>query len=156
MSEPRIVPHPQLPHLLADSSQQPLDIAEFIVGHCSSGALAVNIAFLVGRLRQAEAASKSGKLTREVIDTICPNHSRTSCHDGKRINGLYGTRLIPRCVRCGLLDSLDSWADLAEHKLRLRVEFEPLPRERDELCPNCKRSIVEPSHKFCPHCGMKL
>lgn len=66
-------------------------------------------------------------LTREYIDTIAPEHGRTSCTDMNRTNGYYkikeeslrgvvikrGFEVHPRCTRCFLLDALVTPLDAA-------------------------------------------
>jgi hypothetical protein len=57
-------------------------------------------------------------ITREWVDQVCPNHSRTSCND-ENLNNAYGgwtgyydrktgkkEIIHPRCNRCYLLDNL--------------------------------------------------
>lgn len=43
---------------------------------------------------------------RELIDVICPEHSRTSCNDNNLDNGLYSGDSFTRCARCTLLEIL--------------------------------------------------
>lgn len=50
--------------------------------------------------------------TKEFIDFICPEHSRTSCSDDNIVNGFYieedeetiSERYYHRCARCALLE----------------------------------------------------
>ena len=53
---------------------------------------------------------------KELIDFICPEHSRTSCSDDNISNGFYtegdedwetltvSTKYYPRCTRCAMLE----------------------------------------------------
>lgn len=59
-----------------------------------------------------EYASRMINLTKEMVDIIVPEHTRTSCSDTHVDNGWYcsgGT--IPRCTRCALLDAVGGYWD---------------------------------------------
>jgi hypothetical protein len=50
----------------------------------------------------------ANSLTREKIDILAPEHGRTSCSDDNVCNGWHSGRNHFRCVRCWLLDMLES------------------------------------------------
>lgn len=58
----------------------------------------------------------------ELIDIICPEHSRTSCSDENISNGFYTDEGIitkeyfPRCSRCALLEIVNK-TSIDEDKL---------------------------------------
>lgn len=75
-------------------------------------------------------------ITKEWIDTHCPNHCRTSCSDDNLNNsyggwnGLYnrntGERDInyPRCNRCYLLDNIGMNPNDLEFKITTEIYLE--------------------------------
>lgn len=75
------------------------------------------------------------KLTREIIDSIVPEHGRTSCDDSNLANffggwtGKYnpdtGKKVIvfPRCVRCYLLDHIGKDMDKLEFRVDVSLEW---------------------------------
>lgn len=59
-------------------------------------------------------------LTPYVIDTIAPEHGRTSCTDEDLANG-WGSG--PRCVRCALLETVRDTYWPKDYKLRVSLEY---------------------------------
>ena len=71
------------------------------------------------------------KLTREQIDFLCPEHSRTSCDDRHLINSYFSSeeRRLPKCNRCFLLKCLElNWEEPAITIIpSVELRFKPQP-----------------------------
>lgn len=72
-------------------------------------------------------------LTKEVVDTICPLHDRTSCTDEDLSNSFSKNDkegiIYPRCVRCYLLDNIDKDVNDLDFNLNISLEH------KDHLLP---------------------
>jgi hypothetical protein len=83
-------------------------------------------------------------ITKEWVDQVCPEHSRTSCNNQNLSNayggwtGYYDRKTgkkeiqYPRCTRCYLLDHLGVSVDSLEFRPRVTVFLEY--KENKERC----------------------
>jgi hypothetical protein len=94
-------------------------------------------------------------LTLNVINTICPNHSRTSCDDQHHENGHYEIKELiapnrqivferlfeygPDCKRCMLLD----WIGIDTEELKTKHHIEIIPTIEIRLVQPKLRITVE-------------
>ena len=68
--------------------------------------------------------------TKEFINLICPEHTRTSCSDEKLSNGFYleedgetiSQKYFPRCVRCALLEIENGTINITEENNKIISE----------------------------------
>lgn len=50
-------------------------------------------------------------LTMDIINTLAPNHGRTSCSDSNYANGWGSADYGARCTRCALIDSMHGYTE---------------------------------------------
>lgn len=65
-------------------------------------------------------------ITPALIDLLLPTHSRQSCSETNRINGLHSSRSdeeVARCQRCAMLDIIDQgyWPEDVGFEFTLRA-----------------------------------
>lgn len=105
--------------------------------------------------RDARKARYNTKLTREVIDVVCPTHGRTSCSDANTCNAdireSTNSGRYVRCTRCYLLANLEAF-DL-DMRLTVTVEFEPSLEAKCTYCQGSRNSSgrcnANPFSDFC-------
>lgn len=95
-------------------------------------------------------------VTREIIDALRPDHDRTSCSDQNRQNGIAGRR-FPRCLRCALLDELETPGELAHKQFQLSLSIQRALFAYGAPCPRCKAGgDTTRGPSFCGNCGFQL
>jgi len=94
--------------------------------------------------------AKEKVFTKELVDELAPEHSRTSCVEGESVGNEYFNEFgIPRCTRCALqyrtkngewphgvkLRSVDISFDADSATTRTSVVFDPESRSRTDKAP---------------------
>jgi len=85
----------------------------------------------IARLLQ-EVKQNENMKTKEFIDIIQPEHSRTSCNDKDLANGLYSGDYHTRCLRCTLLEVLQKGYLPPSHELLADFSINPKLSQKEQ------------------------
>ena len=79
-----------------------------------------------------EVKQNENMKTKEFIDIIQPEHSRTSCNDKDLANGLYSGDYHTRCLRCTLLEVLQKGYLPPSHELLADFSINPKLSQKEQ------------------------